>query len=88
MRRTADAENHGDRSHVAVRDLPRRYGASKHLRKLGNKAAVRAVREQAAARAADLGPILEDVRANGLTSVRRISEELNRRGILTSRGAQ
>ena len=58
-----------------------------HLHGLGNKAAVRKVREDAVARADSLRSIVEDVRAGGVTSVRGIAEEMNRRGILTPRGA-
>ncbi len=61
---------------------------AKHLRGLGNAAAVEAVKESAARRTADLRPVVEDIQAAGVTSVRGLSKELNRRGILTPRGGQ
>ena len=57
-----------------------------HLQGLGNGAAVRAVKEMADKRAVMLRPILEDIQAEGITSVRGVAEELNARGILTARG--
>ncbi len=56
------------------------------LQGLGNGAAVRAVKEGADKRAERLRPILEDIQAGGITSVRGIAGELNARGILTARG--
>jgi DNA invertase Pin-like site-specific DNA recombinase len=58
-----------------------------HLHGIGNRAAVRQVREDASARADSLRDIVEDVRAAGIVTVRGIADEMNRRGILTPRGA-
>ncbi len=58
------------------------------LRGLGNDAAVRAVKAGAAKRAAMLRPILEDIQAEGIASVRGVAKELNARGILTARGGR
>lgn len=58
------------------------------LRGLGNGAAIAAVRENAERRAEDLRPVIEDIQAAGIGSVRGIAEELNRRGILTPRGGR
>ena len=44
--------------------------------------------EDASARAANLRPIVDDIRRSGITTVRGIAEELNRRGILTPRGGK
>jgi DNA invertase Pin-like site-specific DNA recombinase len=46
-----------------------------------------AKRRKAADRAADLAPILDDIRAAGVTSARGIATELTRRGIPTPRGS-
>lgn len=61
---------------------------AKHLRNLGNDAALAAVRRNADARAEGVRRTVEDIRASGTTSVRGIAAELNRRGILTPRGGQ
>ena len=59
-----------------------------HLRGRGNSEAVEALRKGADDRAEDMRPVLEDVRAEGHTSYRAMSQELDRRGILTARGGQ
>ena len=46
-----------------------------------------AIKKQARERAEDLRAVVDDVKATGVTSTRAISKELNRRGILTPRGA-
>jgi hypothetical protein len=55
-------------------------------KQVGNKQAVAAVRANAEHRAANLRAIVDDLRAQGLTSVRAIAAQLNERGILTARG--
>jgi DNA invertase Pin-like site-specific DNA recombinase len=55
-------------------------------KQVGNKHAVSAVRANAAQRAANLRAIVDDLRAQGFTSVRAIAAQLNERGILTPRG--
>jgi DNA invertase Pin-like site-specific DNA recombinase len=50
------------------------------------KLSVAARQERAASRAADLAPIIDELRASGLTSLRAIAAELNKRDIPTSRG--
>ncbi|SFP55193.1 recombinase family protein [Sphingomonas rubra] len=52
----------------------------------GNGAAVAAIRADAQDRAADLSPIISDIRATGATSLPAIARELNSRGIVTPRG--
>jgi DNA invertase Pin-like site-specific DNA recombinase len=53
---------------------------------LGRKSS-RAMRVQkAAARAADLAPIIAEIRASGRTSLRQIAAALNERGVCTPRG--
>jgi DNA invertase Pin-like site-specific DNA recombinase len=54
----------------------------------GNAEAVAAIKLKAHAHAANLQAIVEDVRAQGITSIRKIADELNRRGILTPRGGE
>jgi len=54
----------------------------------GNAAAVEAVRIRAQSRADDLGPIVEDLRSGGVTSLGGIAEALNSRGIETPQGKQ
>ena len=58
------------------------------LRGLGNAAAVAVVKENTAKRTEDLRPVLEDIQTAGITSVRGLARELNRRGILTPRGGR
>ena len=45
-----------------------------------------AVSRNAEAHARDLAPVLEELRAQGVTSLRGIAAELNERGMLTRRG--
>ncbi len=52
----------------------------------GNKAAVRALKAAANAYAADVLPIIDDIRASGHTTLEAIASELNARGIVTARG--
>jgi Recombinase len=44
--------------------------------------------KKAAARTADLAPIIAEIRASGATSLGRIAKSLNERGIRTPRGAE
>ena len=55
-------------------------------KQVGNKQAVAAVRVRAQGHAENLRSIVADVRGAGVTSVRKIAAELNRRAILTPRG--
>jgi DNA invertase Pin-like site-specific DNA recombinase len=52
----------------------------------GNAQAVAAVKANAKRRAGNLIAIVNDIRSQGLTSVRAIAAELNERGVLTPRG--
>lgn len=54
----------------------------------GNSEAVAAIKLKAQEHAANLRAILDDVRAQGITSVRKVAQELNRRGIITPRGGE
>lgn len=45
-----------------------------------------ATKAKAAGRAADVAPIIEDIKAGGATTLRAIADELNARGIPTARG--
>jgi DNA invertase Pin-like site-specific DNA recombinase len=52
----------------------------------GNVASVAAIKDGAVRFAADLEPIVADIMGKGITSLRAIAGELNRRGIVTRRG--
>jgi hypothetical protein len=52
----------------------------------GNAEAVARIKEKAAQRAMDLQGIIEGIKGTGTTSVRGITEELNRQGIAAPRG--
>ena len=54
----------------------------------GNIAAVGAIKAGADRHAGDVLPVIEDIRAGGITSLKGIATELNARGILTARGGQ
>ncbi|HVM77629.1 MAG TPA: recombinase family protein [Stellaceae bacterium] len=55
------------------------------LRGLGNKAAVAAIKANADEHARDILPVVEDIQAGGVTTLKGIAEELNARGIMTAR---
>ena len=57
------------------------YGArALRGKQTGNKEAVAAIKLRAEEHASNLRTIVDDVRAQGITSVRKIAEELNQRG--------
>lgn len=53
---------------------------------VGQTAATEAVKARAAQAAGDLAPIIADIRSSGASTLRRIADEMNRRGIPTARG--
>jgi DNA invertase Pin-like site-specific DNA recombinase len=55
-------------------------------KQVGNKQAVAAVKANAKHRATNLWAIVDDLRSQGITSVRAVAAQLNERGILTPRG--
>ena len=55
-------------------------------KQVGNKQAIAAVRVNAERRAVNLKGIVDDLRLQGVNSVRTIASELNSRGVLTARG--
>jgi hypothetical protein len=57
-------------------------------KQVGNKEAVAAVKQKAQEHASNLRAIVEDIRAQGITSIRKIAEELNNRAILAPRGGE
>ena len=57
-------------------------------KQVGNSEAVAAIKLKAQEHATNLRSIMADVRAQGTTSVRKIAEELNNRGILAPRGGE
>jgi len=79
----------GQRSHPAVKRLGNPNGArALRGKQVGNKEAVAVIKAHAQERAQNLRAIIADVKAAGITSVRAIADELNRRAILTPRGGQ
>jgi DNA invertase Pin-like site-specific DNA recombinase len=64
------------------------YRAGAKLTAKARQAGVRAVQRRADARAADLAPIVHELQAAGVASLRGIADELNRRRIPTPRGSQ
>jgi DNA invertase Pin-like site-specific DNA recombinase len=56
-------------------------------KQVGNHAAVATIKAQAQQHASNLGTIVSEIRAAGITSVRAMADELNNRAILTPRGA-
>lgn len=63
------------------------HGAA-HLRDRGNREAVEAVKAKADERAMDVLPVIEEIRAEGHTSLGAIAEQLNARQVLTPRGGK
>jgi DNA invertase Pin-like site-specific DNA recombinase len=57
-------------------------------KQVGNAEAVEAIKQKADAHAINLRAIVADIRGQGITSVRKMADELNRRGILTPRGGE
>jgi DNA invertase Pin-like site-specific DNA recombinase len=57
-------------------------------KEVGNKEAVAAIKQKAQEHATNLRAILDDIHAHGIASIRKIAEELNRRGILAPRGGE
>src|SRR6266849_1141171 len=55
---------------------------------LGRQRGAEARRARAAARAKDLAPVIEGIRAEGITSDTGIAKALNKRGIPTARGGK
>jgi hypothetical protein len=55
-------------------------------KQVGNKQAVFAVKAIAEQRAANLRTIVDELRIQGITSVRAVAAQLNERSILTARG--
>lgn len=63
-------------------------GAKALLGRSGYKVAVKVIRANADRHAEDVLPIIEDIRAEGVTTLHGIAAELNERGILTARAGQ
>jgi DNA invertase Pin-like site-specific DNA recombinase len=79
----------GQRIHPDVKRLGNPNGArALKGKQVGNKEAVAVIKALAQERAQNLRAIIADVRSSGITSVRAIADELNRRAILTPRGGQ
>jgi DNA invertase Pin-like site-specific DNA recombinase len=54
----------------------------------GNRAAIKVIKERAVERAENLRGVLDEIRAQGITSLAAITAALNERGILTARGGR
>jgi hypothetical protein len=71
--------------------LPTQSGGAKVMPKNDGIHALRSAREirraHADQRAADLAPVIAELRASGVTSLHGIANELNRRGISTVAGS-
>jgi DNA invertase Pin-like site-specific DNA recombinase len=79
----------GQRGHPDVKRLGNPNGArALKGKQVGNKEALAMIKARAQERAQNLRAIVADVRSSGITSVRAIADELNRRAILTPRGGQ
>lgn len=61
---------------------------AKAIRGLGNASSVAAIQRKTKARAEDLLPIIEAIRAEGWTTLQKIADEMNERGIKTVRGGK
>jgi len=59
-----------------------------YLKGIGNKEAVKEIKQKAQDRAEDLRDIIGDIREHGITSIRGIAAELTLRGINTPRGGK
>jgi DNA invertase Pin-like site-specific DNA recombinase len=57
-------------------------------RRLGNMAAVASIKSAADRHAADIMPIIDDIRAAGISTLAGIAAELNTRGIITARAGR
>ncbi len=57
-------------------------------RTTGREMAARALSRKANDRAADVLPTIDEIRADGVTSMRGIARALNNRGVPTARGGQ
>ena len=57
-------------------------------KQVGNKEAVEAIKLKAQEHATNLRSILDDIRGEGIISIRKIAEEFDRRGILAPRGGE
>ena len=58
------------------------------LRGLGNTPAVERIKAVAVKFAEDVGPIIQDIKAEGINTLAGIAAELNDRGILTARSGK
>lgn len=72
----------------AAKAKGRKFGnpnGARALRGLGNKAAVTTIKASADRYAQDILPVVDDIRAAGVTTLKGIADELNARGIMTPR---
>lgn len=80
-------KRNGQKNHPGVKRLGNPLGAKAFgQRRSSNKAAVAAVQAKALEHAASLQAVVDDIREAGINSVRRITEELNRRAVPAPRG--
>jgi DNA invertase Pin-like site-specific DNA recombinase len=89
-----EAKAISDRTKAALAAAKRRgvklggYRAGAKLTAEARQASLKTNKERADARAADLAPVIRELRAARVTSLRHIADELNRRGLRTPRGKQ
>jgi len=62
--------------------------ASLKNRDVGSRKSIATNQAKADSRAADLRPVIEDIRASGCRSLRQIATALNERGLVTARGRE
>ncbi len=75
------------RGQAAARERGARFGNPTNLREAGGLGRA-SMAERADRFAADVMPIIDDIRAGGVTSLNGVAEELNRRGVGTPRGGR
>jgi DNA invertase Pin-like site-specific DNA recombinase len=83
-----EAQRISDRTRAALAKSKKVLGGFRGRAPTNNdrQAARKALQERTAARARDLGPIIEEIQATGAKTLRAIAAELNKRGIPTARG--
>ncbi len=72
---------------AAARARGARFGNPTNIREAGGIGRA-TMTERADRFAADVLPVIEDIRAGGVTSLNGVAEELNRRGVSTPRGGR
>jgi DNA invertase Pin-like site-specific DNA recombinase len=90
-KRTKDAMAAAKNNPAWRRKHPNGFGnpkGARHLRGLGNDAAVETIKAKADKHAEDILPVIADIKASGMVTLREIADELNALGIETARGGK